>query len=125
MKTFKLEQLLTITTGLRLVADMKEMYVLISYMMGFDIFTHETPSAFEFIKPHILSQYPDLESVHIQRITESNYIEVMSALRKKYGEKFLLNPILYVDAIKFRKDEFEKISHKAVFKIIDEDESHT
>jgi len=88
MKTFKLEQLLTITTGLRLVVDMKEMYVLISHMMGFDIYTHETPSALEFIRPHILSQYPDLESVHIQRITEGNYTKVMSTLRKQYGENF-------------------------------------
>ena len=111
-KSFKLEQLLTITTGLRLVVDMDEMYALISYMLGTDIYTHEAPAARAFIKPHILTQYPNLENIQIPKITENNYSEVISALHKQYGNEFPLNPVLYVDTIKFRNDSFAEVKNK-------------
>lgn len=77
-----------------------------------DVFAHEAPAALIFITPHILAQYPILESIQIPKITNDNYSEVISALHKQYGNEFPLNPVLYVDTIKLRSDSFAEVQNK-------------
>jgi len=62
-------------------------------MIGFNIFTHEMPSAFEFIRPYIFAQHPNLEDAHIPQTTKDNYAELMAASRNQYGAEFSLDPI--------------------------------
>lgn len=61
--TFKLGQILTITTE-RLCCDMDELYEILNHMTGDNLFTHVLPRAGRWAKPLILELYPELEAVN-------------------------------------------------------------
>ncbi|MCL2860957.1 MAG: hypothetical protein FWE22_00880 [Firmicutes bacterium] len=103
-KLFKLEQLLTITTGLNLVSDLNHLDELVTYMLGVEIYAHEMPAALILIKPYILAQHPNLTNAEIPKVNIVNCSEVIKNLYEQYGEDFPLNPIPQADIVKFKNN---------------------
>ena len=63
-REFPLGSILSVTTG-RLVArgHMGDLYEILNYMTGDNLFTHALPRASDECKPHLLAQHPHLADV--------------------------------------------------------------
>lgn len=59
-RTFPLGNILTVTTGRVLCADVGELYELLNYMTGDNLFTHQLPRAADECAPALLAQHPQL-----------------------------------------------------------------
>lgn len=86
-KQFKLSQVLSITTG-RLLCEMGDVYEILNFITGDNLFTHALPRASRFAEPLILEAHPKLAITDEQdqdltrRIDEANAIKgnVMGAI---------------------------------------------
>lgn len=58
-RTFGLGAILTVTTDVFLVADIGDIYQLLNYMTGDNLFTHQLPRAAGECKPALLAQHPN------------------------------------------------------------------
>ena len=93
---FDLGTILTVTTAkCRLFTKIENLYKILNYLTGEDIFTHQIPRAHEIARPYVLSLYPNLKGVGEDVVIES-YEDVVTFLneqKKIYGDKFILSPI--------------------------------
>ena len=72
-KTFKLRDILTVTTG-RLLTESKSdkdngissLYILLDYMTGKSNFTHELGQSSNIVKPTLISLYPELSNANLE-----------------------------------------------------------
>lgn len=96
---FDLETVLSVTTG-KLFCSIENVYKILNYMTGDNLFTHQLPRASDECKPFIIQQYPQLADVDIDLtdITDQNQrrerLEAwLSEQRRQYGSEFGLTPI--------------------------------
>jgi len=80
-------------------------------MFGFDIYTHEIPTALILVKPYIIAQYPSLDNLELPKFDTNNYNETVITLHKQYGNEFFLDPIPKVDAAKIRNESLEWVEN--------------
>lgn len=58
---FDLADVLTVTTGILIPpADMGAVYRVLSFLVGYDVYTHQIPEALRVARPWILERYPHL-----------------------------------------------------------------
>lgn len=57
---FNYKTVLTVTTG-RLLCNMKELYEVLNYLTGTDVYTHQLPRVTKECKKHLLEYYPELD----------------------------------------------------------------
>lgn len=61
-RPFTLGAVLSVTTG-KLLCDIGEVYQILSWMTGRDIFTHEIPSANDQCQPALIEAFPELAAI--------------------------------------------------------------
>jgi hypothetical protein len=94
MKTFTLGQVLTVTSGKMLCeGGMKDLYEILNYLTGDEIYTHQIPSALDQCRPYVLSSYPFIETIDVSGINRANFIESISDMKMRHGNKFALDEI--------------------------------
>ena len=90
-KVFDLGTLLTVTTPI-LFTNISNLYKLLSYMTGDDIFTHQLTRVADEMRPVILQQYPELESVDASGVNTDNWWYFLDEQKKKFGDSFVIIP---------------------------------
>ena len=92
MKSFPLSEVLSITTG-KLLCDIKQIYILLSYLTGDEVYTHQIPRLCREVEAWILSQYPQLKEINATEINKTNWQEKLAELEKTYGITVTLIPM--------------------------------
>lgn len=91
-KKFDLGTVLSITTSV-LLTDIGNVYEILNYMTGDDIYTHQIPRALDECAPAILKQFPQLQEIDTESVGEENWNEFLSDNVKKYGNEFEIKPL--------------------------------
>lgn len=73
-KKFPLNQVLSITTGI-LLGSMSDVYEILDYMTGDNLFTHQLPRAAKACGPAILEQHPVLKNVDTSDFQKEHWKE--------------------------------------------------
>jgi hypothetical protein len=93
-KSFDLGAILNISTG-RLYTNMNDIYDVLNYLTGDNLFTHQLPRVMEFAQDYILALYPELKGVGVD--TPISNIEEATAFvniqKQKFGDKLPLTPM--------------------------------
>lgn len=98
MKNFKLNVIMSITTG-RLLCTMVEIYEILDYMTGDKLYTHALPRAADECSPYLYEQFPFLREIdkeaekHEDTWWTENYLSFVDEMVLKYGEAFTVYPI--------------------------------
>jgi len=88
---FDLGTILSITDG-KLLTSMDNVYEILNYMTGDDLYTHQLIRASQEMKPIILEQYPDLVNVDTSSVNRENWQEFLNSQIEIYGNGFPIIP---------------------------------
>lgn len=80
--------ILTVTTGRFLTPDIGDLYTLLGFMVGYEVFTHEIPDACNQAALELLRQFPQLADVDASSVTEDNWRDWLDEQEAKYGKEF-------------------------------------
>lgn len=93
-RTFGLGAILTVTTDVFLVPDIGDIYELLNYMTGDNLFTHQLPRAAGECKPALLEQHPQLADVDIPELPDADaYMTCLANLEKVHGTELAVTPL--------------------------------
>lgn len=93
-RTFGLGAILTVTTDVFLVADIGDVYELLNYMTGDNLFTHQLPRAAGECKPALLAQHPQLADVDVPDLPDADaYMAYLARLEDTYGTELAVKPL--------------------------------
>jgi len=84
-KKFHLGVVLSVTSG-KLLAPIGNLYKILDYMTGEELYTHELPSYNKLCKPYILEKYPNLANVDTSEVNRDNWKEFLDKQVSIYGE---------------------------------------
>src|SRR5574344_113500 len=91
---FDLGAILNITTA-RLYTNMNDIYDVLNYLTGDNLFTHQIPRVMEYAQDYVLALYPELKGVGVDtpitNIDEATSFVDMQ--KKKFGDKLPLTPM--------------------------------
>ena len=90
-KTFDLGTVLSVTTE-RMLATCSQLYKILNWMTGDDIFTHQLPRVALECAPFILKQHPVLNEVETPDECD-DWEAWLAVQRKKYGDEFAIKPL--------------------------------
>ena len=88
---FDLGTVLSITTSV-LLTNIDNVYKILDYMTGDELFTHQLPRVSDEMKPVIFEQYPQLKEVDASKVTSLNWKEFLDKQTEKYGNSFPITP---------------------------------
>ena len=91
-RAFDLGVVLSVTTD-KLLCKMGDVYEILNYLTGADLFTHQLPRAGEACKPHILEQVSALADVDASEVNRENWEAWLNDAKSRYGDLVLLEPI--------------------------------
>jgi hypothetical protein len=94
-KTYDLGTVLTVITG-RLLTGMDNLYDILNFMTGDELFTHQLPRACEVCMPGLVEQFPDLASVQVPEFTGDGKTAVQNFVQELggiYGDSFQVAPV--------------------------------
>ena len=103
-REFDLESVLTVTT-FKMLTKIDNLYDLLNYLTGEDLYIHQLPRAGEVAIKYILELYPSLVNVDAQNVKITNEEEAKAFVKQYndlYGEKLTLSPM--------PKERYESIS---------------
>jgi hypothetical protein len=89
---FDLGTVLSITDG-HLFTDIGNVYKILNFMTGDDLFTHQLPRAMDECAPVIVKQYPHLSEFKTNPGTIKNFKDVLKQAIEKYGNEFEIEPL--------------------------------
>lgn len=89
---FDLGTILTITTG-TLLTKIENVYKILGYMTGEEIYTHQLPRVSEECAHVILRQYPQLSSVDVSDVNTENWESFLADQIEKFGDEFEIEPV--------------------------------
>jgi len=98
MRKFDLSVIMSVTTG-RLMCKMGDIYEILDYMTGDELYTHALPRASRECAPYLFEQFPFL--VELQKEADAqddtwwhaHYQEFAAAAEEKYGKEHAVRPI--------------------------------
>lgn len=99
-KTFTLDVVLTVTTGI-LLTTIDELYRILDHLTGDQLFTHQLPRAAEFAKPLLFEKYPELETIQIPQLSSQEEVDDFLDMLKEDGI-----------AAEYELDQLEGFTHK-------------
>ena len=91
-KTFDLATVLSVTTGI-LLTDIGNVFSILNYMTGDNLFIHQLSRVSKECKPIILDQYPDIANIDSAGVNRENWQEFIDGQIKKFGNEFEIIPI--------------------------------
>jgi hypothetical protein len=90
MKEFAIETVLSVTTGL-LLTGIDDVYKILNYMTGDELFTHQLPRAARQVKPELLKQHPALGNDDLkQKISKLEQLIEFNRERKLSNDEMTL-----------------------------------
>lgn len=93
-RTFGLGAILTVTLDVFLVDDIGDIYGLLNYMTGDNLFTHQLPRAAGECKPALLEQHPQLADVAAPALPDAAaYKAYLAELEKVHGAELSVTPL--------------------------------
>lgn len=92
MKTFSLGAVLSVTTE-RLMADIGELYAILNYMTGDNLYTHQLPRVSRECRPFLLAQYPALADIDLSDVTCENWLVRLTELWAIHGKTLDVAPL--------------------------------
>ena len=99
---FDLGAVLNITTS-RLFTNMEDVYEVLNYLTGDNIYTHQFPRVMEVVKPYVLSLHPELkgvgEKVEIHSFEDAKAF--VDEQKKVFGDKLPLKPMSKTDGYSY------------------------
>ena len=91
-RAFRLETLLTITTG-TMLGKIDDVYDILNYMTGDNLFTHQLPLAAGICKHALWAQYPLLKYARTESVDGTNWLWHIHDKRQKFGNYFRVIPL--------------------------------
>lgn len=92
-KAFSLAVVLTVTTGKMLVRDIGEVYEILNFMTGDELFTHQLPRAARECAPHLVRQHPVLSVVNAEHVNGENWRAFLAEQVARIGQALSVEPI--------------------------------
>lgn len=92
MVTFGLGAVLSVTTGV-LFCDIGDVYEILNFLSGDNLFTHQLLRAQGVCKPHIFQQHPGLEDVDASGVNCENWEAFLSEQKQRFGDVLPLIPL--------------------------------
>lgn len=83
--------ILSVTTG-TLFAKIENIYKILKYMTGEDIYTHQIPRVCSEMSVVIFEQYPQLRDVDTSNVNQGNWKEFLDEMIGKYGKELPIVP---------------------------------
>ncbi len=97
-KEFDLGAILNISTS-RLFTNMDDVYDVLNYLTGDEIYSHQIPRVMKTAKSYVLSLYPELEGIGVD-VAISSFEDAKAFVdeqKKTFGEKLPLSPMSKAD----------------------------
>jgi hypothetical protein len=88
---FDLGTVLSITTDV-LLTKIENVYEILNYMTGDNLFTHQLPRVSREMKQVILDQFPQLAEIDASGVDTTNWEEFLNNQIEKYGNEFPIFP---------------------------------
>lgn len=93
-KSFSLGSVLTVTTGAVLTDDIGDLYKILNYMTGDNLFTHQLIRAGDVCKEPLLAQHPQLRAIEVPTLSSPDeYRAWLSDQEKVYGAELSVEPL--------------------------------
>jgi len=89
--SFDLGTILSVVTPV-LLTDIGNVYEILNYMTGDDLFTHQLPRVAEEMRSVILKQHPQLMEINADGVGTENWKEFLCEMIQKYGESLPIVP---------------------------------
>ncbi|MBE5453474.1 hypothetical protein E3G52_000338 [Mycobacteroides abscessus] len=85
-RMFGLGAIVTVITGRMLAADIGDIYKLLNFMTGDNLFTHQLPRASAECTPILLEQHPQLADIAVPDLPDADaYMAYLAGLEDTYG----------------------------------------
>ncbi len=91
-RKFDLGTVLSITTGV-LLTNIGNVYEILNYMTGDNLFTHQLPRASRECEPVILRQHPQLAEVDASGVNTTNWREFLDQQIERFGAELEIEPV--------------------------------
>ncbi|SKM39443.1 Uncharacterised protein [Mycobacteroides abscessus subsp. massiliense] len=93
-RMFGLGAILTVTTDRMLAHDIGEIYELLNFMTGDNLFTHQLPRAAGECKPALLEQHPQLAGIAVPELPDADaYMAYLAGLEDTYDAELAVTPL--------------------------------
>lgn len=93
-RMFGLGAILTVTTDRMLARDIGDIYELLNFMTGDNLFTHQLPRAAGECKPALLEQHPQLADIAVPDLADADaYMAYLAGLEDTYGAELAVTPL--------------------------------
>lgn len=93
MRNFDLGTVLSVTTGIFLAPDIGNVYDLLNYMTGDNLFTHQLPRAADRCRVVIIAQHPELANVDVLTVRNNDWHAFLAEQVAIYGNEIRVGPI--------------------------------
>lgn len=92
-RRFPLGTILTVTTG-RLLCPIGDLYQILDYMTGDQLFTHQLPRAADECKGPLLEQHPELSYIEVPQMSgEEQCLAWLAVQTLQYGDHLPVTPL--------------------------------
>lgn len=89
---FTLGQILSVAYG-KLLCSIDELYAILNYLTGDNLFTHQLPRAYNECSPWVIQRLPFLRGINVDNINKDNWESILGELEVEYGKYHELFPI--------------------------------
>lgn len=83
-RSFDIGDVLTVTTGI-LLSPMEDVYAILNFMTGDNLYTHQLPRASDECRPFLLQQFPALAALDTTCVDGSNWKAWLDEQVAKFG----------------------------------------
>jgi len=92
-KLFKLEDVVSVVTGYFMSEDIGDIYAILNYMTGDDLFTHQLPRAADACRPSLIEQHPLLAQLDFDGLELEEMRAKIEEVRPKTGNELWVSPL--------------------------------
>lgn len=93
MRKFATADIVSAATGIMCSRSMDDIYQIMNYLTGDNLFTHQLPRALRVCKEHVKKQCPWVDTLDPTAITVDNYEQWRRAADLKVGAEHELQPL--------------------------------
>jgi len=91
-RQFTTGQVLTALTG-RLLCSVDDLYVVLNFLTGESLYTHQLPRAFLVCAPFVAQQHPELAALDWSGVNQQTFRAWLDEQEQRFGKTLALAPI--------------------------------
>lgn len=80
----------------RLMGDIGDLYRILNFMTGDNLFTHQLPRAAGECKPYLLDQFKWLSEISLEHVDHCNWSDELDGIMEKYADRLDANGCLTI-----------------------------